>query len=205
MRVLINDKLVDALTPRVASSLLLGRELAEVKGRALAPAEATEAYIGQTRRWFTILSVVAIVLMLAVVVAGLASDPNDAAFLIVGTVVIVAALLLFMVLLLRHRVHKWNARLQHRVEGLAPAGTAVFLDAQGLAVGAEIFAWPALTLAQIELTGGGMPSGETSSLVHVIERLVLSAGSRSVVLDRTMMENGILLIDNAWRKLMQRT
>ena len=38
--------------------------------------------------------------------------------LIVGLLIIIGALLLFMVLLLRHRVRAWNARLQHRGEGL---------------------------------------------------------------------------------------
>ena len=201
MRVLINDKPVDALTPKVAASLLLGREQAEVTGRVLTAADATEAYVKQTKRWFTILSGIAIVLMLAISVLGLTYEPNDAALLIVGMMVIVAALVLFMVLLLRHRMKTWNQKLQHRGEGLAPAGTAIFLDDKALAVGSDTFGWPLLAVDQIELTGGSVPSGDTSTIVHVIERLAFSSGTRSVVLDRAMMENGILLVDNAWRKV----
>jgi len=35
---------------------------------------------------------------------------------------------------------------------LPPAGTAIFIDAKGLSVGAEVFAWPSLAIGQVELT-----------------------------------------------------
>ena len=201
MRILINDKAVDELTPKMVKSLMLSKVQSEVKARVLTPAEATEFYVGQTKRWFTILGGIAVVAMAAISIVGLSYEPNDAPFLIVGLLVIVGALLLFMLLLLRHRVKTWNARLQHRGDGLPPAGTAIFLDDKALSVGADIFAWPALAIDQIELSGGSVPSGDTSTLVHAIERLSLSAGAKSVVLDRAMLENGLLLIDNAWRRL----
>jgi hypothetical protein len=202
MRILINNKPVEQLTPKLVSSLMLGKELAEVKGRVLSGTEATETYIRKTKRLFTIVSVAAIVFMLIIIVAGLSYEPRDAAFLIVGMVVIVAALLLFMIMLLRHRVKTWNAKLQHRSEGLAPPGTAIFLDDKGLAVGSSIFPWSLLAVDQVELTAGSVPQGEYSStVIHLIERLALTAGDKTVVLDSAMMENGALLVGNAWRKL----
>ena len=72
-------------------------------------------------------------------------------------------------------------------------------------VGADIFAWPALAIDQVELSRTSMQSGDTSTLVHIIERLSVKAGSRSVTLDRAMLENGLLLVDNAWRKLRPAT
>jgi hypothetical protein len=33
----------------------------------------------------------------------------------------------------------------------------------------------------------------------------VKTGSRSVTLDRAMLENGLLLVDNAWRKLRPAT
>jgi hypothetical protein len=201
MRILINDKAVDELTPKVAKSLMLSKVQSEVKARVRTPAEATEFYVSQTKRWFLILGGIAVVLMAAISIAGLSYEPNDAPFLIVGMLVIIGALLLFMVLLLRHRVRTWNARLKHRGEGLPPAGTAIFLDDKALSVGSDIFAWPALVIDQVELSESSVQSGDTSTLVHVIERLSVKAGPKSVTLDRALIENGLLLVDNAWRKL----
>jgi len=60
-------------------------------------------------------------------------------------VIIGAAFVLFMVLLLATAADL-NRKLQHRSEGLPPAGTAIFIDAKGLSVGAEVFAWPSLAI-----------------------------------------------------------
>ena len=201
MRVLINGKPVDELTPKVVKSLMLAKLQSEVKARVRTPAEATEFYVKQTKRWFTILGGMAVALMAAISIAGLSYEPSGAPSLIVAMLVVVGALLLFMVLLLRHRVKTWNARLQHRQDGLPTAGTAIFLDDKALSVGADIFAWPSLAIERIELSESSISSGDTSSRVHIIERLALKAGAKSVTLDRAMMENGLLLLDNAWRKL----
>jgi hypothetical protein len=115
--------------------------------------------------------------------------------------IICAVFVLFMYLLLGHRVRTWNSKLAHRSEGLPPAGTAIFLDAKGLSVGSDIFAWPSLAIDQVELTRASTSSGETSTVIHIVDRLSLSAGTKTIVLDRAMLHNGLLLVDNAWRKL----
>ncbi len=201
MRTLVNDKPVDALTPRQERGFMLSRVQQDVKATVLTPAEATETYIAQTRRWFMILGGIAIVLMLAIATAGLVGDPMDGTFIAVGVLVIGGAFVLFMYLLLGHRIRTWNRKLQHRSEGLPPAGTAIFLDAKGLSVGAEIFAWPQLTIDQIELTEGSLSSDGQTTTIYVLERLSLRAGTKTIVLDRAMLQNGLLLVDNAWRKL----
>ena len=139
--------------------------------------------------------------MLAITIAGLVGDPIDGALIAVGALVIGGAFLPFMYLLLSHRIRTWNRSLQHRSEGLPPSGTAIFLDAKGLSVGAEIFAWPQLAIDQIELTQGSLPSDGQTTTIYVLERLSLLAGTKAVVLDRAMMQNGLLLVDNAWHKL----
>src|SRR5436190_24051183 len=93
MRILINDKPVEELTPKLEDSLMLSRAEPEVKARVRTPAEATEFYVGQTRRWFTILATIAIVPIVVIAVVGLSSEPGDAGLLIVGALVIVCAFL----------------------------------------------------------------------------------------------------------------
>jgi len=50
MRILINDKPVAALTPKQEKSFMLSRAEPEVKATVLTPAEATQAYVAQTKR-----------------------------------------------------------------------------------------------------------------------------------------------------------
>jgi hypothetical protein len=201
MRVLINDKPADALTPKQEASFMLSKVQRDVKATVLAPADATQAYIAQTKRWFLILGSIALMVMLAFAIVSLVADPMDGGFVSVGAVIIGAAFVLFMYLLLGHRVRTWNRKLQHRSEGLAPPGTVIFIDAKGLSVGAEIFAWPSLAIDQVELMRTSVSSGNTTSVIHVVERLSLLAGTKAIVLDRAMLQNGLLLMDNAWRKL----
>ena len=201
MRILINDKPVDALTPTQEKSFMLSRVEQEVKAIVLTPAEATQTYVAQTKRWFTILGGIAIGLMATVAIVSFIADPMDGGFVAVGAVIIGAAFVLFMYLLLGRRVGTWNRKLQHRSEGLPPAGTAIFIDAKGLSVGAEIVPWSSLAIDQVELTRTSVSSGDTTSVIHVIERLSLLAGTKSIVLDRAMLQNGLLLVDNAWRRM----
>jgi hypothetical protein len=201
MRILINDKPVEALTPRQEKSFMLSRAEQEVKAIVLTPTGATEAYVAQTKRLFLILGGLAVVAMLGMAVAGPFIDPRDGGFIAVAALIICAVFVLFMYLLLGHRMRTWNRKLAHRGEGLPPAGTAIFLDAKGLSVGSDIFAWPSLIIDQVELTRSNATTGETSTVIHVVERLSHSAGTKTVVLDRAMLQNGLLLVDNAWRKL----
>jgi hypothetical protein len=201
MRIVVDDKPVEALTPKQERGFMLGKAQDDVRGTVLTPAEATDTYIAQTRRWFTILGAIAIALMIAIAVAGIVSDPREGGFIAIGVVIIGGAFLLFMFLLLRHRIRAWNRKLVHRGEGLAPAGTEIALSTDGLAVGGIVHAWPSLAIDAIELTSGSMPSGETSTPIVMIERLSLAAGTKSIVLDRALMRNGILLVDNCWRRL----
>ncbi|MFI5030115.1 MAG: hypothetical protein ACHQPH_05375 [Reyranellales bacterium] len=201
MRILIDDKPVDGLTPKRERSLMLGKAGDDVKGAVLTPAEATETYVRQTKRWFTILGVIALALMGAVSIVGISYEPRDGMLIAVGVVVIGGGLLLFMRLLLNHRVRTWNRKLAHRVEGLAPSGTAIQLDAHGVSVGTEIFTWPSLAIESVEFTSATLRQGDTSTDIMLVERLSLTAGAKAFVLDRAMMQNGILLVDNCWRRL----
>jgi hypothetical protein len=201
MRILIDDKPVEALTPRQEKTFFLSKVQEAVKGRVYTPAEATDFFIAQTRRWYMIVGAIGGVLSLAALIGGVIGEPNSAAFFILLAVLSAGALILFMVLMLRHRVRVFTRKMGHRSEGLMPVGTVYGIDATGLAVGPEAFAWPILAIDTIELTSGSLPSGDTSTPIIVIERLAVAAGPKVFMLDRAMIENGMLLVDNIWRRL----
>ena len=201
MRILIDDKPVEALTRKQEKTLLLSKVQEAVKGRVLTPAEATAVFIVQTKRWFMIVGAIGLVLMVGVLVAAVFGEPDNALFFIPFGLALFGALVLFMKLLLRHRVKVFTRKMAHRLEGLMPVGTVLAIDGVGLSVGPDIFAWPALAIDTVELSTGSMPSGDSSIDITLVERLSVAAGSKVFMLDRAMVENGTLLIDNVWRRL----
>lgn len=204
MRVSIDSKEVVAFTPRMQKDLLLARAQEKVAGSVMSAADATRQYIRQTGRWFFILGAVAVVLILALTVAGALTDPIDGGLIAVAGPIVAGVLVFFLWWLLRRRIGTWNARLGHRQEGLPAIAAGLSVDATGLAVGIETFAWPGLAIEAIELSEFASNSDGQSTIIYMIERLALSAGPRAFVLDRAMLRNGPLLVDNAWRWLHRR-
>lgn len=201
MRILIDDKPVDRLTPKQEKTFFLSKVQEAVKGRVLTPAEATEVFIAQTRRWYTIVGGIGLVLMAGAVIAGVVGEPGSAIVFIPFGLVMIGALVLFMKWMLRRRTRAFTASIAHRVEGLMPVGTVLAIDAVGLSVGSQTFAWPVLAIDAVELTSGSLPSGDTSTPIILVERLSVTAGPKTFLLDRAMIENGALLVDNTWRRL----
>ncbi len=201
MRILIDNKSVDGLTPKQEKTFFLSKVQEAVKGRILTPDQATRIFIRQTKQWFMIMGAIAGVLMLLVVIGGVVGEPRSAAYIIVFAIVIVGVLALIMNLNLRHRVKVFTARMAHRLEGLVPVGTVLAIDGTGLSIGPEIFPWPMLAIDTVELSSGSMPSGDTSTDIMIVERLSVAAGPKTFTLDRAMTENGMLLVDNVWRRL----
>jgi hypothetical protein len=201
VRILIDDKPVDGLTPKQEKTFFLSKVQEAVKGRVLTPDEATRVFIRQTKQWFTIMAAIAGVLMLLVVVGGVIGEPGSAAYIIVFALVIVGVLGLILNWNLRYRVKVFTRKMAHRLEGLMPVGTVLAIDGAGLSVGPETFAWPTLAIDTVELSSGSMPSGDTSTDIMIVERLSVAAGPKTYTLDRAMIENGMLLVDNVWRRL----
>lgn len=205
MRILIDDKPVDQLTPKQEGSFFLFKVQGQVQGRIFTSAEATEAFISQTKRWFTIFGAIGLVLMIGIVIAGVVGEPKSALVFILFALVMGGGLILFLAWILRRRMRVFSGRLEHRREGLLPVGTVLGIDAIGLSVGPEVFAWSMLALDTVELSSGTLPSGDTTTSILIVERLSVMAGGKTFVLDRAMIENGALLVDNVWRRLRAAT
>ena len=194
MRVLIDGKTCEALTPAQEKDIRQFREEASVQGQVLSADEATTARGRQTRTVFAILwGVVAIVAALLASLAG----PADQPIVLPAAALILFLLGAFFVFNLRRRQQAWRRDLPRRLEGMAPEGTAIGVDAAGVTVAGRVQAWPTLVIEQIEL---GKYSTRQSTLL-TLDRLTLKGPEGLVVLDPAMMRNGHLIIGNAWRRM----
>jgi hypothetical protein len=195
MRVMVGDKPQESLTAAEEAYIRLSRKEDSVQGSILSADEATRAYVGSTKWLFIILNSLVLVVGLGLTAMAEASDQP---LLLGGVAVINALLALFFFFLLQRRTKTWNAKLAARVSGLPATGSAVSLDASGLGIAAQVFPWATLAIDQVEFAAFHTRNNETT---YLIDRLSLAAPTGRVVLDPAMMKNGLLIVDNTWRRL----
>jgi hypothetical protein len=202
MRILLDGKPVAALTAKQERAIGLSKAAESIEGAVLSAEDATAAYIRQTKWLFGILGGIALVLMLGIAIGVTVDDSvnqGDRQMIVSGAIVAAILLVTFLWLVLRYRVRRWTRTLDQRREGLPPPGAAIRLDAEGLAVAAQSFAWPSFALEQVEFSVGS--SGADSDTVYTIQRLSLASPGGLIVLDKGMIGNGYLIVDNVWRRL----
>jgi uncharacterized membrane protein YuzA (DUF378 family) len=196
MRILIDGKPVGTLAARQPSALVLSPQEGPVQGSVLTANEVSNACAHQSKRVFVILGSVT-----AGVVGLVLLDEKDRTVLApFAAVVIVGALTALLYGLFHRRIGAFSSALDRQGQGLAPAGTPIRVDTNGLTVGAETFTWPSLAIEQAEIkhVSGG---AENPDGFLVIERLSLVAGARVIAFDKAMLRNGPKIVDNAWREL----
>ena len=194
MRVLVDGKARGPLSPTEEQDIRQFRAEESVEGAVLSANEAGRAQASQTRLLFMILWAVAAIV--AVVMASLA-EPADQAMVFVAAVVIMGALGVFFAVVLWQRKRRWQRDLPRRLEGMAPAGAAIGVTAAGVAVAGHIFPWPTLAVEQVELAR----FGARYRTMFTLERLTLAGPGGVVVLDPALIQNGHLIIGNAWRRM----
>jgi hypothetical protein len=105
----------------------------------------------------------------------------------------------------RRTERRWHARLPERVAALPPPGTPARLDAAGLVIGDRSIAWSELSVGQVELQALSNADDKT----YLVERLVLRSPGPDITLDRNLMQNlmqnGALIVENAYRRLLRET
>jgi len=191
MRVLIDGNVHEPLSPAEEQDVRQFRAEESVEGAVLSAAEAGQAQVSQTRLLFIVLWAVAAIV--AAVMAALA----DQATVMAGAVLIVGALGAFFAIVLWRRKRRWQRDLPRRLEGMAPADTAIGVTAAGVAVAGHIFPWSTLAIEQVELA----KFGSRYRTMFTLERLTLVGSGGVVVLDPALMRNGHLIIGNAWRRM----
>ena len=191
MRVLIDGKVHEPLSPAEEQDVRQFRAEESVEGSVLSADQAGRAQASQTRLLFIVLWAVAAIV--AAVMAALA----DQATVMAGAVLIVGALGAFFAIVLWRRKRRWQRDLPRRLEGMAPADTAIGVTAAGVAVAGHIFPWSTLAIEQVELA----KFSSRHRTMFTLERLTLVGSGGVVVLDPALMRNGHLIIGNAWRRM----
>jgi 4-amino-4-deoxy-L-arabinose transferase-like glycosyltransferase len=196
MRVLVDGKVHEPLSPAEEQDVRQFRAEETVEGAVLSADQATTAQGGQARLVFMILwGVTAIVAAVIASVAG----PADQAVVFVAAFVITAALGAFFALVLWRRRRRWQQDLPRHLAGLAPANTAIGVTAAGIAVAGQVFPWSTLAIDQVEFA----KLGTRHRTMFTLERLALAGPGGIVVLDPALMRNGHRIIGNAWRRMRQ--
>ena len=194
MRVVINGKPHDPLTPAQEKEINLFHDQPVVEGVVLSADEATRLYVRGVKRVFTVMTVLVLVLSIGI---ALVAEPADRAIVFGAVGVCVAALALFYFISLRRRVSKWQADLERRRAGLASDGSAVRVDAAGLTVNGSSSAWSALAIDTVEFR---RISSKRLTL-YMFERLVVGSAAGPIALDVAMIGNGHFIVGTSWRRL----
>jgi hypothetical protein len=194
MRVLIAGSVHDPLSPAQEKDVDQFRAEESVQGVVLPADEATKARVGQTK--LVLMIFWGVIAILAAIIASVA-EPADLPVVFTAAVVVVGALGVFFAFMVWRRTRRWQRDLPRRLAGMAPAGTAIGVDAAGVAVGGQISPWPTLSIEQVEL----LKFGSRCRTMFTLERLVLAGPRGVIVLDPAMMRNGHRLIGNAWRRM----
>jgi hypothetical protein len=194
MRVLIAGNVHDPLTPAQEKDVRQFGDEESAQGVVLPTDEATRAWISKIKLVAMIFW--GIIAILAAIIAS-AAEPADLPVVFSATVVAIGALALVFAFMVWRRRRRWQADLPRRLAGMAPAGTAIGVDAAGIAVGGQIFPWPTLSIEQVEM----LRLGAKYRTLFTLERLVLAGPGGTIVLDPILMRNGSRIIGNAWRRM----
>jgi hypothetical protein len=139
-------------------------------------------------------------LMLVVIPLGgvmFAAPLTTIAFIAVPSIAIGVFLLAVRQISVRQR---WDAGVAERVAALAPPGTPVRLDEDGVAVGNVSAAWGALTVERLDLNFDEGDEGQDA--FYRVERITLAAGDKRIALDRDLISGGQALVDAAYARLV---
>lgn len=135
MRVLIAGNVHDPLSPTQEKDVRQFGAEESVQGVVLPADETTKALVGKIK--LVLMIFWGIIAIIAAIIASMA-EPADLPVVFTGAVVSVGGLGLFFAFMVWRRTRSWQRDLPRRLTGMAPAGTAIDVDAAGVAVGGQI-------------------------------------------------------------------
>jgi hypothetical protein len=141
------------------------------------------------------------VIMLGVMIGVGSHEPRDLTWLIPFVLLLAGGLALLLRFTYRRNTAKVCQRAVEQLPRMPPAGAVVVVDAGGLGIGQDRYAWSALAVGAIEVTATTF----NDAPLNLIERLELDGAiARPIVLDAVLVSNGRALVDEIWRRLRER-
>ncbi len=199
MQLFVNGKKRDGLSPGQERDITLGRKQSEVQSFVLAGDVATATFFRILRIVYLSLGGFCIAAFVAVGVFAL-TDYQELWPVVPVAVVLAVAMPLFMRWMYRRQTRQWLSRLPERVAALPPSGTIVRLDVAGLTSGGRTLAWPDMTVSLLELIATQFENASS----YYVDRMVIVAGRETIALDRRLMKNGQMIVDEAYRRLCRK-
>jgi hypothetical protein len=190
MLMFVDGKRVDAYDARRAPKVRAKapRRMA-LDGAVLDAREAAAAFLLSWRSLFGGLGFAGLMLIVVplggIMFAARTTPLTTIAFIAVPSIAIGIVLLAVRQISVRRR---WDAGVAERVAALAPPGTPVRLDEDGVAVSDVSAAWAALTVQRLDLNYFEGDEGEEP--FYRVERITLAAGDKCIVLDRDLISGG---------------
>jgi len=197
MRISVNGRPVAALTSAIERRLASkhGPEVAE--GAVLSAEQSSAAWAGRTRLLYGVLCGVGGAIATAALIAAAWWEPRDLILVLPVYLVLAAGLAWLLRFFYRRNLAKLRVRADAQLPRMAPAGTNIRADADGLSVGQTRYAWSDVVVDAVEITD----TTYDDSSVSWIERLDLTGEGRVIVLDTVLIGNGALVLATAWREL----
>jgi hypothetical protein len=200
MQIAVNGKPVAALSPAVEKRLA-GRHSPEVaEGAVLSAEQSTAAWARRMGLLYGVLCGVGGTIATAALIAAAWWEPRDLTLVLPVYVILAGGLAWLLRFAYRRNLAKLRGRADAQLPRMAPAGTDIRADADGLTIGQRRNAWSDLVIDAVEITDTTFDD----SSVSWIERLDLSGDGRVIVLDTVLIGNGAAVIAKVWRELTAR-
>jgi hypothetical protein len=199
MRVLIDEKPSDPLTPGQWREISLWTMKDSFQGAMLSADEATRAYTAKTKWVYIVATGMLFVLGCGIALLFAPSEQPAIYVAVLGLTLLVAACQFFF---LRRKTRIWGERMSRRLQDLAPSAGKIGFDKIGLGVGDRVLPWTTLAIQQVDFIRHSIgQTGGRRATMYILERLSLTSPSGPIVLDTAMMGSGRLIVDNVWRRL----
>ena len=200
MQIAVNGKPVAALSAAVEKRLA-GRRGAEVaEGAVLSVEQSTAVWARRTQLFYGILCGVGGTIATAALIMAAWWEPRDLILVLPVYLVLAGGLAWLLRFVYRRNLAKLRGRADAQLPRMAPAGTHIRADGDGLTVGQRRNLWSDLVVDAVEITDTSFDD----SSVSFVERLELTGGGRPIVLDTVLIGNGAAVLAKVWRELTAR-
>ena len=203
MDIIVNGERRETWTASEDRDVCLTKSPMPIFGRVLSRAEASRAAEAADANDVQRAALIGVAVTLLLLLLPMTSErgPSAGGFLLVLTFgpLFVVGVVLVIRARAGARFRRLEARLDADVESWAETGAEVRVDADAMTVAGETYPWAELRCERIEITG----SSDVDSSTITVERLVVAASGRRIVLDRLGLANGGPLVDAAYVKLIR--